>query len=381
MNIVFLCGCLEAGRDGVGDYTRRLAGEVIRQGHQAAIIAINDHHVNELANKDEIYARENTPELQVSDGTNIPVLRLSKSMTWSNRMQLAKRFVDFHDPDWLSLQFVPYSFHPRGLPFSLARRMNKLGEGRKWQIMFHELWVESNPSSPIRRKLLAFIQKRMIRALIKQLRPKVVNSHANDYLKKLQAFYRTSLQLKLFANIRVLSTVQPKSDSGFFDIVHFGAVRADWNVDAAIDFFNRSGTLLHCNPRLVVIGASSPAAIQTWERFKQRGISVVESGVLDDKTVSSILSMSDAGISGINPTLIEKSGSVAAMLEHGLPVFVVSNHHIAPEIERQIRVDYPRVRFGTDLHNLTTSDFQKYEKDLNTLQRTANRFVQHLIQL
>jgi hypothetical protein len=40
LNIVFLCGSLQPGRDGVGVYTRRLAGEVIRQGHQASIISL-----------------------------------------------------------------------------------------------------------------------------------------------------------------------------------------------------------------------------------------------------------------------------------------------------------------------------------------------------
>ena len=41
MKLIFICGSLEPGRDGVGDYTRRLAGELIRQGHQIAIIALN----------------------------------------------------------------------------------------------------------------------------------------------------------------------------------------------------------------------------------------------------------------------------------------------------------------------------------------------------
>ena len=32
MKIVFICGCLEPGKDGVGDYTRRLSAELIDHG-------------------------------------------------------------------------------------------------------------------------------------------------------------------------------------------------------------------------------------------------------------------------------------------------------------------------------------------------------------
>ena len=45
MKIAFLCGSLEPGFDGVGDYVRMLASEVIVQGHQAVIVAINDTHL------------------------------------------------------------------------------------------------------------------------------------------------------------------------------------------------------------------------------------------------------------------------------------------------------------------------------------------------
>jgi hypothetical protein len=40
MRIVFLCFSLEPGRDGVGDYTRALAGELIRPGHEVCAVAM-----------------------------------------------------------------------------------------------------------------------------------------------------------------------------------------------------------------------------------------------------------------------------------------------------------------------------------------------------
>ena len=47
MKIIFLCGSLEPGRDGVGDYVLLLSGELVRQGHQASIIALNDVYLQE----------------------------------------------------------------------------------------------------------------------------------------------------------------------------------------------------------------------------------------------------------------------------------------------------------------------------------------------
>ena len=42
MKIIFLTGSLEKGRTGVGDYTRLLASECKRLGHEVQTIALND---------------------------------------------------------------------------------------------------------------------------------------------------------------------------------------------------------------------------------------------------------------------------------------------------------------------------------------------------
>ena len=47
MNIAFICGSLEPGKDGVGDYLQRLGLELLQQGHKVSLIAIHDHFVVE----------------------------------------------------------------------------------------------------------------------------------------------------------------------------------------------------------------------------------------------------------------------------------------------------------------------------------------------
>ena len=105
MKIVFLCGSLEPGRDGVGDYTRRLAGELLRQGQQVAVIALHDLLVNE---------REDPMGTQQEGKLLIPTLRLSSRLSWATRIRQASTFIKTIDPDWISLQFVPFSFHKKG---------------------------------------------------------------------------------------------------------------------------------------------------------------------------------------------------------------------------------------------------------------------------
>jgi hypothetical protein len=42
MKVLFICGSAQPQRCGVGDYSRRLAGELIRQGHKASIVSLMD---------------------------------------------------------------------------------------------------------------------------------------------------------------------------------------------------------------------------------------------------------------------------------------------------------------------------------------------------
>ena len=59
MKFAFICGSLEPGRNGVGDYTRRLAGELAAQGHECLLVSLNDvDHVDELGGGIHLYRRQ-----------------------------------------------------------------------------------------------------------------------------------------------------------------------------------------------------------------------------------------------------------------------------------------------------------------------------------
>src|SRR3974390_3291412 len=100
MKIAFLCSSLEPGRDGVGDYTRRLAGELIRQGHPCILTGLNDALISDAVTGS-----------QEVEQTQVPALRLPDSMPWLERARRAREWLCGFGPDWYSLQFVPFGFH------------------------------------------------------------------------------------------------------------------------------------------------------------------------------------------------------------------------------------------------------------------------------
>jgi hypothetical protein len=53
MKILFICGSLEPGRDGVGDYCRRLAGEFLRTGIDTQILSLCDQHATSFTNENQ----------------------------------------------------------------------------------------------------------------------------------------------------------------------------------------------------------------------------------------------------------------------------------------------------------------------------------------
>ena len=119
MTIIFLCGSLEPGSDGVGDYIRKLSAALLKMGHMVAAIALNDRQIRLLEEGH-----------QAEDNLQIPVLRIPSLLPHAEKFRLASGFIEKWKPDWLSLQFVPYAFHEKGIPFGWARKLKQLGGKR-----------------------------------------------------------------------------------------------------------------------------------------------------------------------------------------------------------------------------------------------------------
>jgi hypothetical protein len=323
MKILFLCGSLEPGRDGVGDYVRRLSGELLKKGHHISAIALNDQHTCE--------AFFGT---QMSEDENLKVLRLPSVWNTSQRFARAEQWVNEFNPDWVSLQFVPFAYHKKGLPFFLSKQIFGFGIGRRWHIMFHELWVGMNAESSQKIQLWGKCQKYLIKSLIYKLRPEVIHTQSSLYQAQLKRLAFHSQLLPLFANIPCKSELNKEffedknnisSQRQNISLVVFGTIHPNAPIESLA-----SDAALYAEKHLSIVtliiigrcGSEQNRWAQTWQAA---GLPVNILGEQPPETISKTLQRASFGVATTPIAQIEKSGTVAAMLEHGLSVVCVAS--------------------------------------------------------
>ena len=318
MNIVFMCGSLEPGRDGVGDYIRRLAAEIGGRGHSVSLLAINDKHIT-----------ESLQGTQEADGVSMPTLRITADLPTKVRFAHARNWIDLLNADLISLQFVAFAFHPKGLSLSLNRNLEYLGRGRSWHIMFHELWVGMADNSNLKLVCWGLIQRQLIKSLVAKLQPIFVHTQTKLYQLQLADLDVKAAYLPLFSNIPVIrptnaSTAPNTRQVGNeISLVLFGGIHPSGLVQQfiaeAADIAKANN--LHLILRIIGRGGTNQ---QHWVSICESvGLDIELYGEQSPESISTILSSSSIGISTTPIALIEKSGSVAAMREHGLPVICV----------------------------------------------------------
>lgn len=307
MKILFLCGSLEPGQDGVGDYTRRLAGEVIRQGHKARIIALFDKTVLDITNV-----------IQTDESTEIPTLRIPFKYANNQRFSEAKKWIDNFDPQWLSLQYVPFSFHDKGLHFGLSKKLIKLGKNKKWHIMFHELWVGMDVDATVKLQLWGYLQKIFISSIIDKIKPTLIHTQSDFYEFNLKNLKYKAEKLPLFGNIPVLNPIKAKNNRLTFIV--FGSIHKNTLIKQFIEelqVFSKKNKVI---PKFIFIG-NSGSELENWLKLcAEAGFDIENLGFQSHQIISEVISSAKFGISTTPLVLAEKSGTTAAILEHNIPV-------------------------------------------------------------
>lgn len=318
MKIMFLCGSLEPGRDGVGDYTQRLACELMRMGHQVSVIAMNDRFVKTVSDT-----------VEVSDGSSPATLRLPSGMELSKRFEKAGQWTEKYNPEWISLQYVPFAFHPKGLTYQFGRYLSKLGKGRNWHILFHELWLGMHAGSSKKESLWGYIQRRMILSMIATLKPKRIHTQSELYRRKLEQEGIHASLLPLFSNIPVRKsdhlTNRSLGDDNHIVFVLFGEVHSTGGpveefASEIKSYADQNG--LKCS--LMIMGRSGNEQVHWKKNWESLGMEVNVLGELSTEDISANFQKAGYGITTTVYGKVEKSGSVAAMLEHGLRVVCVA---------------------------------------------------------
>jgi glycosyltransferase involved in cell wall biosynthesis len=326
VKILFLSGSLEPGKDGVGDYARMLAAECRRLGHEPFLLSLNDQW---LAGKLQQPAE----------------LRLGAQISWPDRISAARAFLAQNGPQIVSLQFVPYSFHPAGLNFALPQILRAIMGQRRVQIMFHEIWIGSHKGTPLQVKILGFSQRLIIRRVVKTLDCPTVHTSNVVYTRLLARYGIDAIHLPLFGNVPVLEAGnKSRRGDSRLSLGLFGSIHPEWNPDKMLAELRKLGRSV----RMTHVGRIGPGE-SVWNNLKKRyqgEIAFCRLGEQSPDYISRFFGSLDFGVATTPLSLIGKSGSVAAMLDHGLPVIVTRDDihfrdlkDTGPISERLIPVD------------------------------------------
>lgn len=342
MNILFLCGSLEFQKDGVGDYSRKLAGELIKQGNVCQLVALMDKEV-----------LTDTNEIQEIDGVKMEVLRLPYENGFHQNIQSSKQWIDSFNPEWISLQYVPFSFHHKGMPFGFHNALWPLVRNRNFHIMFHEMWVGISVISPIKHKVLGFFQKGIAKKIITKTKPLSITTSNVLYNLVLQKAEIKAMVLPLFSNIKkikpdeiyfnsILTENKIDDISSCIFVGVFGTIYPQANIESVLcelhdsKIKNQKIVFLHFGR----IGAFGKKELERLKDHFKGMIQFVELGELPSDKISTILQKLDVGISCTPSQHVGKSGVYAAMKLHGIEV-AMSGGDVLPDYDTALQIKMP----------------------------------------
>lgn len=270
MRVALLTGGLEPGRDGVGDYSRSLAVEATRQGAACRLLALADRHTaNVIAGRDE---------------SGIEMLRLPFTMPWTQRVRAARQFLAASAGDWVSLQFVPYSFHRWGVASKLVRVLPELVGQAQLHVMFHEVWIDGGSS--LRTKLLSFAQRRAVRSLA-GYPPALMHTSNGTYQHALAQHGISAGTLPLFGSVPVAAAnaaswlASPLAGVGcdawsnderrkdWWLFAFFGTIHPVWPPQPLLDELNAAAAAAGKRVALIAVGRLG-AGESIWTRMQEQ---------------------------------------------------------------------------------------------------------------
>jgi hypothetical protein len=378
MKIAFICASAEPGRDGVGDYTRRLAAACAELGHHCLILALNDRHVN--TSSTELFGDTRT------------VCRWSTSLPWWVRIAAARDRISRFEPDWISWQMVGYGYQPKGILGPEVMQLARELRAPRMHVMLHEIWIGLAQGDSWWMRITGWRQRRALLAFLRTVAPDQLNTSNQTYVAALARKGCTASVLPLFSNIpitpaspeqreEIVARHLPPSANGRGRLigVTFGTLHRQWRPEAAARLLSSAAARQSREPVLLAIGRTGPHGAAILESIKQAGVTVAVTGELPVEEVSFLLQAADLGIAPHPTALIKKSGVVAAMLDHGLPVLMPRDDWRlrdgpTPEAGRD-----PRLARLADLSDANTDNWLRHRHSPgDSFPATVARFLDEL---
>lgn len=293
-----ICNRIPPAIDGVGDYSYRLAIALTQAGHGVHLIC----------RKQE--TAQHPPGIQVH-----PVVEKWSAAACGTLSRLIRKI----QPDWVGLHYVPYAFHPLGLPFALPGLLREIRRADipVW-ITFHEVHIRLKG---FRDSLIGLAQRRIARDLCRTVNQCVTS--IEFYRQMLEPFHSDLRVIPVGANIEPGNL--PDADRYCLRQQLFPGM--DYVVST---FGNRNHTaLIQSVENLNARGIKAGLLIAGFNPGKNKQTNkpwTVHTGYLPAEKVGRYLQCSDLFVlpDYVNPDgeggTCTKSGSLAAAFATGLPV-------------------------------------------------------------
>jgi hypothetical protein len=304
-------------------------------------------------------------EKQVVEGTEVLVHRIPKLTANFQRYLWAQKILNEFQPDWISLQFVPYSFNKKGLPFLLPYFLKKLKGNHNWHIMFHELWLGIDIESSFKHKCIGKLQQLIIKRTIYNIKPRIINTQNKLYQILLQNQDVMSHVLPIFGNIpltAVKNEANVFTQFVLFGTIHHGAPFNDF-VHDLLTIKNQFSKPI----KFVFIGKNGPEISIYTDNLKKHNVYYEVLGIQSENVISQVLIDSDYGISTTPYYQTEKSGVYAAYKEHRVNTICVSRNWTPTK--GQYNIPYI-IKYEKNNLNLDTFDVKVFD-----LRQIANQFM------
>jgi hypothetical protein len=250
------------------------------------------------------------------------------------------------------VQFVPFSYQRWGVAATFVRALPRLIEPARLHVMCHEIWI--SPEGSWRRHLISDAQRRYVLRLC-GYPGALVHTSNPTYQRILHTHGVAARVLPLFGSIPLVETdamywLAPRlaavdcdaavNRTNWWLFVLFGTLHPVWPPEPLIGRLRQAADNAGKRMAFISIGRLGPG-MSLWRTLERRygsQMPMLWVGEQPDVRVAELLKSVDFGIATSPRTLLGKSSTVAAMLEHGLPV-IVNREDAAPGLVKQPLTD------------------------------------------
>lgn len=299
---------LEREYCGVSDYVYVLKSLLENNGHTCSLLALSDKFCTKLIDEPNCF--------------RIPFSTNSKI-----KIKHANIFISEYEPDIIYFNLVSYGYNRKGLPFYLLNFLPQISKKYKVVIIAHELWAGNFKTESFKNKFLGNVQRLLFAPLLKKIEePTIVVTTvlALNILKKLGI---NSHLIPVFSNIPIEDIPVVSVPNPVIRLILFGSSLFRIDYDLLIKFIERLIEIYNKRIQIDIVGLNN-YAIEDWENIKQYftldKLVIINHGFSSAQKISQLMQEAQIGITTYMPFFWSKSGSIAAMLVHGLPIVSIA---------------------------------------------------------